>query len=92
MQAAHEFKGGLKGKDQTHRQQGVTERSGLEDVVTICTGFEGSQATLNALVTSIYRRTAQITEKDVVEILAMADFLQVCPEFWILGIPGSHGI
>lgn len=45
----------------------------------ITINFEGSQAILDALVTSIYMRKAIVKAENVVEVLALADFLQVCP-------------
>lgn len=39
--------------------------------------FDGSQAALDAIVTSIYKREIRLDATNIVDILDMADFLQV---------------
>ena len=55
-------------------------------IATVLVDFECSQATLDAIVKSIYVREILIREENVIEILAVADYLQVTPNHLILQI------
>ena len=53
------------------------EENATNDVNIIKIGTEHCQVSLNTLVESIYRREILITQKNVVEILLLADYLQL---------------
>lgn len=63
---------------QSSSQETSAKRNSTNGISIQEINFEGSQAVLHTIVTSIYAQKIHIDKSNVVPILAMADYLQVC--------------
>ena len=71
MQAGNRFRG-------TFNAPGTGKgKKAASRFCTVKVDFEASQASLHALVKSMYTKKIELTNLDALEVLALADFLQV---------------
>lgn len=54
----------------------LQQKKNISGVTSVRICFDCSQSVLNAVVTAIYAREINVTEDNVINILALADFLQ----------------
>ena len=71
MQAGTRFRGSLAS------HTGIMEKEGAESFIKVKVAYECSQASLDAVVKSLYSRSIHLGVENCMEIVGVADYLQV---------------